>query len=136
VFGKGNVLITGQASGFLNMIGEGMSCTLHSGALAGEAVVEARRRARPVQEVYRRMVASEVRRTTDQWNPLRIAFGKPHEADFPAALMKLTWRERGLVLRDMWRFLLLYKEFKWGRQIALAAAQRLAAAGYPGARWL
>ena len=136
VFGKGNVLITGQASGFLNMIGEGMSCTLHSGALAGEAVVEARRRARPLQEIYRRMVASEVRRTTDQWNPLKIAFGRPHEADFPAALMKLSWRERGLVLRDLWRFLLLYKEFKWGRQIALAAAQRVAAPGYPGARWL
>src|SRR4051812_32720775 len=83
VFGKGNVLVTGQAAGFLNMIGEGMSCTLHSGALAGEAVVEARLRARPVQEVYRRMIASEVRRTTDQWNPIKIAYGKPHEADFP-----------------------------------------------------
>ena len=56
--------------------------------------------------------------------------------DFPAALMKLSWRERGLVLRDLWRFVLLYKEFKWGRRIALAAAQRLAAPGYPGARWL
>ena len=136
VFGKGNVLVTGQASGFLNMIGEGMSCTLHSGALAGEAVVEARLRGKPVREVYRRMVASEVRRTTDQWNPLRIAFGTPHEADFRAALMQLSWRERGLVLRDIWRFLLLYKEFKWGRQIALAAAQRLAGPGYPMQRWL
>ena len=37
VFGKGNVLITGQAAGFLNMIGEGMSCALHSGAICGEA---------------------------------------------------------------------------------------------------
>ena len=35
------------------------------------------------------MIASEVRRTTDQWNPLKIAFGRPHEADFPAALMQL-----------------------------------------------
>jgi len=136
VFGKGNVLITGQASGFLNMIGEGMSCTLHSGALSGEAVVEARLRGKPVREVYRRMVASEVRRTTDQWNPLKIAFGTPHEADFRAALMQLSWRERGLVLRDIWRFLLLYKEFKWGRQIALAAVQRLAGPGYPMQRWL
>jgi flavin-dependent dehydrogenase len=136
VFGKGNVLITGQATGFLNMIGEGMSCALHSGAIAGEAVVEARLRGRPVQEMYRKMIASEVRRTTDQWNPLKIAFGKPHEADFPAALMKLSWRERGLVLRDMWNFLLLYKEFKWGRQIAALAGQRLFSAGYSAQRWL
>ena len=28
VFGKGNVLVTGQAAGFLNMIGEGMSLSL------------------------------------------------------------------------------------------------------------
>jgi flavin-dependent dehydrogenase len=136
VFGKGNVLVAGQASGFLNMIGEGMSCTLHAGAIAGEAVVEARLRNRPVQELYRRMVASEVRRTTDQWNPLKIAFGRPHEADFPAALGQLSWRERRLVVRDLWRFIVLYKEFKWGRQIALAAVQRLLAPGYPMHRWL
>ena len=136
VFGNGNVLVTGQATGFLNMIGEGMSCALHSGAISGEAVVEARARSRPVQETYRALIASEVRRTTDQWNPLKIAFGRPHEADFPAALMKLSWRERGLVMRDIWRFLLLYKEFKWGRQIGALALQRLVSAGYPAQRWL
>ena len=136
VFGKGNVLITGQAAGFLNMIGEGMSCALHSGAISGEAVVEARLRNRPVQELYRKMIASEVRRTSDQWNPLKIAFDRPHEADFPAALMALSWRERGLVLRDMWRFVVLYKEFKWGRQIANAALQRPFLNGYSVRKWL
>ena len=136
VFGKGNVLITGQAAGFLNMIGEGMSCALHSGAISGEAVVEARLRNRPVQELYRKMIASEVRRTSDQWNPLKIAFDRPHEADFPAALMALSWRERGLVLRDMWHFVVLYKEFKWGRQIANAALQRPLLNGYSVRKWL
>jgi flavin-dependent dehydrogenase len=136
VFGKGNVLITGQAAGFLNMIGEGMSCALHSGAISGEAVVEARLRNRPVQELYRKMIASEVRRTSDQWNPLKIAFERPHEADFPAALMALSWRERGLVLRDLWRFVVLYKEFKWGRQIANAALQRPLLNGYSVRKWL
>jgi flavin-dependent dehydrogenase len=136
VFGKGNVLITGQAAGFLNMIGEGMSCALHSGAICGEAVVEARARNRPVQEMYRRMIASEVRRTTDQWNPLKIAFARPHEADFPAALMALSWRDRGKVLRDIWRFIVLYKEFKWGRQMFRAAMQRPLIGGYSMQRWL
>ena len=136
VFGTGNVLITGQAAGFLNMIGEGMSCALHSGAICGEAVVEARLRSRPVQEMYRRMIASEVRRTSDQWNPLKIAFDRPHEADFPAALMALGWRDRAKVLRDMWRFIVLYKEFKWGRQIFRAAMQRPLIRGYSMQRWL
>jgi flavin-dependent dehydrogenase len=136
VFGKGNVLVTGQAAGFLNMIGEGMSCALHSGAIAGESVVEARARNRPVQDLYRRMIASEVRRTSDQWNPLKIAFAKPHEADFPKALMALSWPDRVKVLRDMWRFILLYKEFKWGRQIASAALQRPWIGGYSMQKWL
>jgi flavin-dependent dehydrogenase len=136
VFGKGNVLITGQASGFLNMIGEGMSCALHSGAISGEAIVEARLRNRPVQEMYRKMIASEVRRTTDQWNPLKIAFDKPHEADFPAALMRLSWNERRLVLRDMWRFVVLFKEFKWGRQIVAAALGRMMSEGYSAKHWI
>ena len=130
------MLATGQAAGFLNMIGEGMSCALHSGAISGEAVVEARRRNRPVQEVYRRMIASEVRRCTDQWNPLKIAFDKPHEADFPAALMQLGWRDRAKVLRDMWRFIVLFKEFNWGRQIVSGALQRPVIGGYSMQRWL
>jgi len=136
VFGKGNVLITGQAAGFLNMIGEGMSCALHSGAISGEAIVEARLRNRPVQEMYRRMIASEVRRTSDQWNPIKIAFDRPHEADFPAALMALGWRDRAKVLRDIWRFIVLYKEFNWGRQIFSAAMQRPLIGGYSIRRWL
>ena len=136
VFGKGNVLITGQAAGFLNMIGEGMSCALHSGAICGEAVVEARAHNRPVQQMYRRMIASEVRRTSDQWNPLKIAFERPHEADFPAALMELGWRDRAKVLRDLWRFIVLYKEFKWGRQMFRAAMQRPLIGGYSMQRWL
>ncbi len=135
VFGKGNVLVSGQAGGFLNMIGEGMSCALHSGAISGEAIVEARLRNRSVQEMYRRMIASEVRRTSDQWNPLKIAFDRPHEADFPAALMALSWRDRAKVLRDMWRFIVLYKEFKWGREIFKAAMLRPFIGGYPMKHW-
>jgi hypothetical protein len=50
--------------------------------------------------------------------------------------MKLSWRERRLVLRDLWRFVLLYKEFKWGRQIAAASAQRFLGGGYAMRNWL
>jgi len=82
------------------------------------------------------MITSEVRRTSDQWNPLKVAFDRPHEADFPAALTALSWRERAKVMRDIWRFLVLYKEFKWGRQILQAALQRPLIGGYSMKRWL
>ncbi len=136
VFGKGNVLLTGQSSGFLNMIGEGMSCALHSGAIAGESIVESICRNQPLQHVYRQMILSEVRRTTDQWNPLMIAFGKPHEADFRKALMALPLGDRIKVLRDIWRFLVLYKEFRWGRELAKCSVERLFHGKYRSQRWL
>lgn len=135
VFGKGNILLTGQAAGFLNMIGEGMSCALHSGAIAGEAIIEACCRNKPVEDTYRKMIVSEVHHTTDQWNPLKIAFERPHEADFPAALMALPLSDRIKVMKDMWRFLVLYKEFKWGRQIARSSMERLFKGTYSSQRW-
>lgn len=135
VLGKGNVLLTGQGAGFLNMIGEGMSCALHSGAISGESIIEAISRNKPVEDTYKRMIVSEIHHTTDQWNPLLIAFGRPHEADFPAALMALSLPDRIKVIKDIWKFLLLYKEFKWGRQIARASLERLFQGTYSSQRW-
>lgn len=136
VFGKGNVLITGQAAGFFNMLAEGMSCALHSGAIAGEAVVEAIHSNRPVQEVYRRQIASEVKRCTDQWNPFRIIFGNPHEADFKASLRKLSKKEQLIVIRDIFRFLKIYAPYKWGRQILSQSFMRMVRGKYPSSRWI
>jgi flavin-dependent dehydrogenase len=136
VFGRGNVLVTGQAAGFLNMMAEGMSCALHSGAIAGEAVVEASLRGRPVQDVYRKMIASEVRHCSDQWNPLKIAFGHPHEADFRAALRRLRTPDQLRLLFDVWSFVKLFGGHGWGRQMLGQAASRLFRDGYDPRRWL
>ena len=131
-----DVLITGQAAGFLNMMAEGMSCALHSGAISGEAVVEARSNRRPVQEVYRKMIASEVRRCSDQWNPLQIAFGRPHEADFRRALRQLPWGGRLRLVSEMVGFIRLYGKFRWGRQMLGQALSRTMGGGYDARRWL
>ncbi|MBI4802708.1 MAG: NAD(P)/FAD-dependent oxidoreductase [Elusimicrobia bacterium] len=136
IFGKGNVLITGQAAGFFNMIAEGMSCALHSGAIAGEAAVESFRNPADVQRTYRAMIASEVRRCSDQWNPLEIAFGRPHEADFRGALNKLKVRERLSVLREILSFIKLYAPLNWGRQILRHSVYRQVLGRYDSARWL
>ncbi|MBW1914207.1 MAG: NAD(P)/FAD-dependent oxidoreductase [Deltaproteobacteria bacterium] len=124
IFGKGNVLVTGQAAGFLNMMAEGMSCALHSGAIAGEAAVESFRYNMPVQQVYRTMIHSEVRRCSDQWNPLKIIFGHPHEADFWAAMKEHPVRDRIIILKDICNFIKIYAPLKWGRQIVWQAICR------------
>jgi hypothetical protein len=117
------------------MMAEGMSCALHSGAIAGESVVAALRTNRPVQEVYRRMIASEVRRCSDQWNPLMIAFGNPHEADFKAALRGLSRSEKLTMMREIVAFIRIYAKFNWGRQILGQAFSRLFRGAYSPSRW-
>jgi menaquinone-9 beta-reductase len=136
ILGKGNVLITGQAAGFFNMLAEGMSCALHSGAIAGESVIEAMQRNRPVQEVYRELISSEVRRCTDQWNPFQIIFGNPHEADFKTAFGNLSRKEKITVIGDLFEFLKIYAPYKWGRQILHQSLVRAIKGRYPSSRWL
>ena len=136
VFGRGNVLVTGQAAGFLNMIAEGMSCALHSGAIAGEAVVDAFRFNKDAQVIYRSMVASEVRRCSDQWNPLKVIFSNPHEADFMAALNQHPPDERKQIKKDLWAFLKPWARYKWGRQIVSQAVLRQFLGSYTPSRWL
>lgn len=135
VFGKGRVLVTGQAAGFLNMMAEGMSAALHSGAICGESIVEAAFHDKPAQEVYRSHIASEVRRCSDQWNPLLIAFGRPHEADFWKALRRLSWTERLLLVGEVVLFVRLYAKFRWGREILGQSLERVLTGKYAARRW-
>ena len=113
-----------------------MSCALHSGAISGEAVVEASRSRVPVQETYRHMVASEVRRCSDQWNPLMIAFKQPHEADFKAALKALPRQEQLGIMTEMLSFIRLYAKLRWGRQILGQAFTHMFLGRYSAQRWL
>ncbi len=136
VFGKGNIIVTGQAAGFLNMIAEGMSAALHSGAIAGEAAVDAFRLNKPLQDIYRTMIRSEVRRCSDQWNILKILFGRPHEADFMGTLARRGLRDKLIVLRDTAKFLAPWGKYNWGRQMLWQAITRQLTGGYNPRRWL
>ena len=82
------------------------------------------------------MVASEVRRCSDQWNPLKIAFERPHEADFRAALRRLRTPDQLRLLLEVWSFVKLYGRFRWGRQMLTQAGYRLFRDGYDPRRWL
>lgn len=90
----------------------------------------------PVQQVYRKMVSSEVRRCSDQWNPLKIIFGHPHEADFMAALGRHPVSERLQISRDIISFLRPWGRYKWGRKIASQALIRQILDAYSPSRWL
>lgn len=130
VFGRDRVLVAGQAAGFLNMMAEGMSCALHSGAIAGESIVEAMTRNRDANALFRTLIESERRRTVDQWNPLQIVFTNPHEADLKAAVRKLPLTDRLFVVQEMLAFCGQFRGYQWMAPILSAAARRLFTGSY------
>ena len=125
VFGERRVLVTGQAAGFLNMMAEGMSCAMHSGAIAGESIVESFTRNLDANAVYDELIQSERKRTVDQWNPLKILFDNPHEADLKAAIMKFPLADRAYMVKEMLAYLGQFRGYHWVAPILSAAAKRL-----------
>ena len=125
VFGERRVLVAGQAAGFLNMMAEGMSCALHSGAIAGESIVESFARSRDANALYDTLIQSERQRTVDQWNPLKILFDNPHEADLKAAIRKLPLSDRTYMVKEMLAYLGQFRGYNWVKPIVKSTARRL-----------
>lgn len=67
--GKDRVLLVGEAAGFLNMFGEGISSALATGLLAGQAVAQASLSTedREVLEIYTDLTGRERRETLASW---------------------------------------------------------------------
>jgi flavin-dependent dehydrogenase len=128
--GRDRALVTGQAAGFLNMMAEGMSCAMHSGAIAGESIVEAVARNRDANALYDDLIQSERRRTVDQWNPLKILFSNPHEADLKGAILKFPMAERLYMVEQMLAFVGQFRGYQWMAPILASSLKRLVTGSY------
>ncbi len=82
------------------------------------------------------MIHSEVKRYSDQWNPLEIIFNNPHEADFLEALKKLDLKDRITLVKEIFKFIRIYAPLKWGRKILWQAIRRKIKGRYLTSRWL
>jgi len=65
--GKGKVLLVGEAAGFLNAFGEGISCALTSGLFAAEAISKDIKSNGNALELYTDLTKRERRQTTVSW---------------------------------------------------------------------
>ena len=65
--GKGNILFVGEAAGFLNMFGEGISSALSTGILAGNAIYESINSDKDAALIYDETAKREKRYTTNSW---------------------------------------------------------------------
>ena len=65
--GKGNVLLAGEAAGFLNAFGEGISCALSTGLFVAEAISKGIKSNNNALELYTELTKRERRETTASW---------------------------------------------------------------------
>lgn len=65
--GKGNVLLVGEAAGFLNAFGEGISCALSTGLFAAEAISKGIKSGDNALATYTELTKLERRQTTVSW---------------------------------------------------------------------
>ncbi len=65
--GKGNVLLAGEAAGFLNAFGEGISCALSTGLFAAEAVSRGIKSGDNALAIYTELTKPERRQTAVSW---------------------------------------------------------------------
>ena len=65
--GKGNILLVGEAAGFLNAFGEGISCALSTGLFAADAISRIIKSGSDALAKYAELTRLERRRTTMSW---------------------------------------------------------------------
>ena len=134
--GKGKVLLTGEAAGFINPSIEGISIALSTGAIAGEAVARAHNVGVEPLKLYRELLAKEARACTDKWNPTRLLFSSPHEADLRAGFKTLSQDEQHAVGGDLMRHMKTLKPYGWTLRVLWLGLIRFLTGRYPSGGWL
>jgi len=105
ILGKDNFLVVGDAAGFMHQGGEGISCALTSGHLAGQAIIESEAEGQKALDRYRVVVRDEVELCLDQLNPFRLLMKMPMRIDYLSLLKEYRPRELYLMLRDFRAFM-------------------------------
>jgi flavin-dependent dehydrogenase len=74
--GRNRVLLVGEAAGFANGLGEGISSALATGLIAAEAIDQARSSADEVLPLYTRLAQPEQERTLQSWDLVKTLAGR------------------------------------------------------------
>jgi len=130
LFGRGNVLVTGQAAGFLDFLGEGMTPSMISGKQAARAIITAQDTGQPLINLYEEMTMAERIHCSDTWNPLQLLSAKPLEADVKKAIMKLPAVDILYVLGGIAKLCKNYYGLGWGIPMIKAMLKRFLTGHY------
>jgi flavin-dependent dehydrogenase len=107
-FGTDRILVAGEASGLLNLFGEGISSALASGIIAGKVSVNSIEQKVPPGRLYQQEIEKEKRKTIHTFNYKKILFGEDNSFNFKKGLSDLKWKERVIFYRNLlkWRLTL------------------------------
>lgn len=99
--GKGDFLAAGDAGGFVHNFGEGISCALTTGDIAGQAIIKAAETGEEAYGIYREMVRPEAELCLDQFNPLRMLKQTPMPMDFKSFRKRYSMGQMFSMYRDL-----------------------------------
>ena len=102
--GRGNYVAAGDAGGFFHNLGEGISCALTTGDLAGSAVLTAEETGSDACDIYRLTASDEAELCLDQFNPLRMLKKTPMPMDFKSFRRKYSMKDMLAMMNDMRKY--------------------------------
>ncbi len=111
-FGTERILVSGEASGLLNLFGEGISSALASGRIAGKVSVNSIQQKVPPGRLYRQEIEAEKRKTISTFNYKTLLFREGSAFNFKKGLQAMDWKERVMFSRNLLRWLLTLKNVK------------------------
>lgn len=76
IAGKERVLLAGEAAGFMNIFGEGISSAIATGHLAAAAIDQAQTSNQDALSVYKELVKPEMNKTRQSWDIANMILGR------------------------------------------------------------
>jgi flavin-dependent dehydrogenase len=104
IIGKGNYITAGDAGGFVHNFGEGISCALTTGDLAGSAILTAEETGADACDIYRLIVRDEAELCLDQFNPLRMLKKTLMPMDFGTFRKRYSMKDMLSMLNDVRKY--------------------------------
>jgi len=108
-FGTERILVSGEASGLLNLFGEGISSALASGRIAGMVSFNSIQEGVSPGRLYRQGIEAEKRKTISTFNYKTLLFREGNAFNFKEGLHAMDWKERLIFSQNLLKWLLTVK---------------------------
>lgn len=106
-FGTDRIIVCGEASGLLNLFGEGISSAIASGVIAGKSSVRAVHENVVPGGFFKKDIECEKQKTLQTFNYKKILFQGKGAFNFKKGIGSLAWKDRLLLFQNllvwMWR---------------------------------